>query len=435
MRIAFIVNQFPILSETFILNQITGLIDRGHEVDIYAKQPSDTSEMHHDVINYSLLNHTYYWSEVETSQPLRALKGIGLLVRNFHKAPLALLRSLNVFAYGKQAASLRTMYKVLPLLGKPPYDIIHCQFGTLGRTWTLLRQIVTPRAKLITSFRGYDISKYVQQKGGKVYTQLFDSGDLFLSNCKYFKRRLVQLGCDPRKIVVHGSGINCSRFIFTPRRPDPNGIVRIVTTGRLVEKKGIEYSIRAIGKLAKDPTYTTHKQDQSRIEYNIIGDGDLREELQQLIQDLELSDSVKLLGWKQQQEIVEILNHSHLFVAPSVTAQDGNQDAPVNVLKEAMAMGLPVVSTNHGGIPELVEDGVSGFLVPERDVEALAEKLAYLIEHSEDWPKLGRAGRAYVEAHYDMNKLNDQLVELYQGQLNSRIDQVETDAPMSSRHT
>lgn len=433
MRIAFIVHQFPVLSETFILNQITGLIDRGHEVDIYASQPGDTSNMHQDVISYSLLDHTYYGSQIPTSQPLRTLKGFGLLVANFPKGPLALLRSLNVFAYGKQATSLKMVYKVLPLLGKPPYNIVHCQFGTLGRTWTSLRQIVTPRAKLITSFRGYDISKHVQQKGDKVYAQLFDLGDLFLPNCEYFKRRLVELGCDPKKIVVHGSGIDCSRFVFTPRCPDPNGIVRIVTTGRLVEKKGIEYSIRAIGKLAKDPTYTTHKQGQSRIEYNIIGDGDLREELQQLIQGLELSDSVKLLGWKQQQEIVEILNDSHLFVAPSVTAQDGNQDAPVNVLKEAMAMGLPVVSTNHGGIPELVEDGVSGFLVPERDVEALAEKLAYLIEHSEDWPKLGRAGRAYVEAHYDTNKLNDQLVELYQGQLNSRIDQQPgLDLPISS---
>ncbi len=96
-----------------------------------------------------------------------------------------------------------------------------------------------------------------------------------------------------------------------------------------------------------------------------------------------------------------------------MTAQDGNQDAPVNTLKEAMAMGLPVIGTLHGGIPELVKDGVSGFLVPERDADAIANKLSYLIEHPEIWPLMGKAGRTYVESRYDINRLNDELVQIY----------------------
>ena len=123
---------------------------------------------------------------------------------------------------------------------------------------------------------------------------------------------------------------------------------------------------------------------------------------------------VKLLGWKQQQEIVNILDSCHIFMAPSVTGSDGNQDAPVNTLKEAMAMGLPVISTFHGGIPELVEDGISGFLIPERNAEAIAEKLTYLIEHSEIWQQMGASGRKQVETKYDMNQLNDELIEIYQ---------------------
>lgn len=164
-------------------------------------------------------------------------------------------------------------------------------------------------------------------------------------------------------------------------------------------------------------------KDNPNLEYNIIGDGPLRQNLEQLIQELNATHIVKLLGQKQEQEIIEILNKSHIFVAPSITASDGNQDAPINVLKEAMAMGLPVISTYHGGIPELVEDGISGFLVPERDANALAEKLGYLIEHPEIWHEMGRAGHAYVEKHYDTNKLNDQLVEIYYELLNSRRDQ------------
>ena len=146
----------------------------------------------------------------------------------------------------------------------------------------------------------------------------------------------------------------------------------------------------------------------------------MKEYFEKLIIELNISSIVKLHGWKQQQEIIEILDKCQIFVAPSVTAADGNQDAPVNTLKEAMAMGLPVISTLHGGISELVEDGVSGFLVPERDADAIAQKLAYLIEHPEVWEGMGKAGRMRVEEKYDMNKLNDELVEIYQQMLKAQ---------------
>lgn len=405
-----IVGDFPVLSETFILNQITGLIDRGHSVDIYALEALvvdtsvNTSKVHPDVEKYHLLNRTYYGPPMPANYFLRVLKGLGLLSATYYKNPLALLQSLNVFKYGKQSASLRLLYRTLQLVGKESYDIIHCQFGMYAPDGMFLRNIGALKGKLITAFRGYDISGYVQECGDDVYNQLFETGDFFLTNCEYFKRRLLNLGCNEKKLVVHGSGIDCSRFLFTPRRPQPDEPIRIATTGRLVEKKGIEYSIRAIAKLAD----VNHN-----IEYNIIGDGPLREELQQLIQELNLTDKVKLLGWKQQQELIEILNNSHIFIAACVTGKDGNQDAPVNTLKEAMAMGMPVIGTLHGGIPELIIDGISGFLVPERDVNAIAEKLGYLIKHPEVWPEMGRAGRAYVEEHYDTNKLNDELVEIY----------------------
>jgi colanic acid/amylovoran biosynthesis glycosyltransferase len=403
VKVAMIVGRFPVLSETFILNQIAGLIDRGHEVDIYSDQPGDTSKVHPAVEKYQLLNRTYY-IKMPSNIGIRGLKGLGLLFANSYKNPALLLRSLNVFKYGKEAASLRLLYAAVSLLGKKEYDIIHCQFGPLGFIGMSFRLIGAPHGKLITSFRGFDISQHIQEFGEDVYNPLFATGDLFLSNCDYFKRRLIKLGCDEKKIIVLRSGIDCSKFVFTTRHLPPDGRIGIVTTGRLVEKKGIEYGIRAIAKLANA---------YPNIEYNIVGDGPLKESLQQLIDELDVSDKVKLLGHKQQQELIEILDNSHIFIAPCVTAKNGDQDAPVNVLKEAMAMGLPVIGTQHGGIPELIEDGISGFLVPERDADTLAEKLGYLFEHPEVWPEMGRSGRAYVETHYDFNKLNERLVEIY----------------------
>mgnify|MGYP001770860227 CR=1 FL=1 len=405
MKIAFIVNKFPVISETFILNQITGLICRGHEVHIYGYRPDDTTKFHPDVEKYDLLKCTFYAPHMPHNKLWRLLKALWLIITNFHKAPLVILRSLKFLKFNKDAPVLRILYSIIPLLDAEPYDIIHCQFGILGNEGIIYREIGAIKGKLVTSFRGYDISWYVKEYGEKIYNKLFLKGDFFLANCEFFRQRAIQLGCDEKKIIVHGSGIDCSRFRFQVRKPLADGKIYIATTGRLVEKKGIEYAIRAVIKVLK--TYPN-------LEYNIIGDGELKTHLQQVITELGAAEKIKLLGWKNQQEIIQIIDNTHIFIAPSVTAKDGNQDAPVNTLKEAMAMGLPVIATRHGGIPELVQDGVSGLLVPERDADAIADKLTYLIEHPELWEQMGKAGRAYVEKHYDINHLNDELVKIYQ---------------------
>ena len=412
MKVAFFVGLFPCISQTFVLNQITGLIDRGHDVDIFAVHGDDPNHVHPDVSKYQLLARTCYLDSPITGNFLgRSLRGLALFTAHFQNAPLGLLRSLNVVRYGRQAASLRLLYSIIPLIekqqtqGKLVYDVIHAQFGTQGLIVQCFRELGVIQGKLITTFRGYDISQYLQMMGEDVYQPLFKSGDFFLTNCEFFRHRALKIGCDSNKLRVLGSGIDCDRFTFAPRHYPDDGVIRIVTTGRLVEKKGIEYGIRAIAQLAK-----THSQ----IQYLIIGDGPLKAALQALVDELHMHEVIQFLGQKKQQEIIRTLEQAQLFIAPCVTAADGNQDAPVNVLKEAMAMGLPVVSTIHGGIPELVEDGISGFLVPERDVEALATKLADLIAHPEWWVSMGKAGHDFVKSHYGLTQLNDELVDIYQ---------------------
>jgi colanic acid/amylovoran biosynthesis glycosyltransferase len=416
MKVAYFVAHFPVLSEPFILNQIAGTIERGHEVDIYSLDgpPEDTSKVHPLVDQYNLLERTIYAPTRPENELWRWIKGLGLLLVNFHKNPSVCLQLLDTSRYVSQAKSLKMLYRAIPFLEKKSYDIIHCQFSTLGVFGVWFRQLGLIEGKLISTFRGSDISKFLPKWGEQVYQELFQETDFFLANCEFFKNKAVALGCDPNMIHVHGSGIDTNKFFFKDRHFPDDGVIRIATTGRLVEKKGIEYVIRAIAKVAKVYPY---------LEYNVIGDGELKEKFEKLSAELNISHIVKLLGWKQQKEIVEILDTCHVFVAPSVTGKDGNQDAPVNTLKEAMAMGLPVISTLHGGIPELVEDGISGFLVPEHDADAIAEKLIYLIENSQDWSKMGKTGRARVEANYDMTKLNDELVEIYQQMLNKELPQ------------
>lgn len=404
MKIAFVVSDFPALSETFILNQIVELKKQGHQVDIYANKPRNEPK-HPNVDKYNLLSHTYYATQIPQNRWWRVLKSIGLILTNFFKAPSIMLRVLNIFKYKKQYGSLTLLYEVIPWLRQGlSYDIIHCHFGTNGLKGARLQQIGATQGKLVTTFHGMDVNVVPQIEGKDVYKQLFKQGDLYSVNTEFTRNKVIALGCPENKIIKLPVGFEIAEYSFRERKLTSSQ-VKIITIARLVEKKGIEYAIKAIAKVA---------ENHPNIIYNIAGDGPLRESLEKLILDLKISDNVKLLGWMTQEQVRQLYVDSHIFVLPSVTAATGDREGQALVLQEAQAMGLPVVSTLHNGIPEGVLEGKSGFLVPERDVDALAEKIGYLVENPEIWTQMGQHGRKFVEERYDIKQLNKQLVEMYE---------------------
>ena len=398
MRIAYFLPGFPLVSETFVLGQITGMLARGHEVDIYAQEHAAPGPVHADVHRYRLLEHTRFAEQVPAARASRLARALAL-VRAYGawRHPGVLVRALDVARYGRTAASLTLLYEALPLLERGAYDVLHCQFGPEGRRVLALRQIGALAGKLVTSFRGYD----APARDG-TYTRLFREGELFLPVSRALRDRLVAAGCDPAKVEVLHSGIDLRRFPYAPPRRAAGDPFRLVSIARLVEKKGIAYAIRAVAQLVSAGR---------RVVYTVVGDGPLRVELARLVE--ELGADIQLLGWRPHEEAIRLCREAHALVAPSVTSTTGDTEGIPNALKEAMALGLPVIGTHHGGIPELVEDGLSGFLVPERDVAALADRLAALADHPERWAEMGRAGRARIEAEFDAEKLNDRLEVLY----------------------
>ncbi|WNM60287.1 glycosyltransferase [Candidatus Nitrospira neomarina] len=402
MKVAFIVSQFPSATETFVQSQIVGMIEAGLEVNIFAGKARDDLPNSENLKKYMLRERTRY-QVVPKNKVRRFAKGLYLILKYILKYPVPIVRSLNVFQYGRAASSLTLLYKIIPFLGTGPYDIIHCQFGTDGLQGLYIKQVAAPTAKVVTSFRGFDASKMIYECPD-LYKTLFREGDLFLPVSHSLKNLIVQQGCDERKIVVLASGIKCQNLAWSPKNVLQDEPIHVITIARLIEKKGIPYAIEAVDKIVKSG---------KSIRYSIIGEGELRGDLEQLIQERDLKEHVRLLGWKSHEEVIRLLQDAHILIAPSVTAKDGDQEGIPNAIKEAMAMGLPVIATQHSGIPELVEDGVSGYLVRERDADALADRLSYLVDHPEKWPDMGRAGRARVETDYDMKTLNDRLVELY----------------------
>lgn len=402
MRIAFIVDTFPGLSETFILNQITGLLGLGHEVDVYAYYRRNTLKIHEEVKMYDLLNRTYY-PEAPAIKSWPKFKAILLIIINFHKNPLAILKSLYVFKYSKDALRLKLLPVCLRHFKKNSYDIIHCHYGPNGNLGVLLKELGAIKGKVVTTFHGYDIRRGLKYGAG-TYAHLRDRGDCFLSISKYNRVQLEKFGFDSSKIIDHEVGIDLDRFPFrwdkenTP--PNHREHIKILTVARLIREKGLEYGIRSIHELLTN-------NPNLNVQYSIIGEGILREQLKELVAELNLVDVVRFLGEADQAEISKQMQEAHIFLLPSI-----GEALPV-VLMEAQATGLPVVATDVGSVAEIVADGKSGFLVSAQDVIGLANKLEYLIKHPEIWPEMGRCGRKIVEERYDIKKLNQRLVKIY----------------------
>lgn len=407
MKIAFVVTHFPALSETFVLNQITGILALGHAVDIYADRPGGGERVHADVARFDLLKRTRYAPHRPGNVLARAGKAIWLAARHFWSAPRQIAGALNVFRHGRQAASFKLLHHAVPFLPRrPAYDIIHAHFGPNGIKALALRDLGAVSGKLITTFHGYDVNVRTRRAGRNIYADLFERGDLFTANSRFTAGRLRELGCPENKIAHLPMGVDTRAFVPPDRREPRTDSVRLLTVARLVEPKGIEYALRAVALLAAQ---------FPKLSYRVIGDGPLRTELESLCRELGIAGRVEFVGGCPQEQVIAAFAEADLFVLPSVVGRDGTEETQGIVLLEAQAMGLPVLASRIGGIPESMADGVTGFLVPERDAVALAGRLTELIERRALWPETGRAGRAFVEGNFDLRGLNDRLVALYEG--------------------
>ncbi len=403
MKVAIVVESFPSISQTFILNQITGLIDLGVDVEIYADFRDEVDKVHPDVKKYKLIELTHYTADIPKNKIYRLLITIRLLFRATCKHPIKVFKYLFFLVIRREKTPLRLLCWINTFFGKN-FDIIHCHFAPIGLQAVDLKKFGI-RGKLVTTFHGYDVNRVPLTAGSNVYKRLFKEGDLFTSNTNFTKSQAVGLGCNENKIKILPVGLRIERFTYKSREIKSEGPVKILTVGRLVEKKGHEFAIRAIAKIV--PEYPN-------VVYWIVGGGPLRSKLELLVSKLEIEKNIEFMGIRQEDEVLKIYQQAHIFLLSSVTASDGDREGQGLVLQEAQAVGLPVISTLHNGIPDGVLDGKSGFLVPEKNADALAEKLEYLILHPEVWSKMGKCGQEFVRKNYDTKVLNQRLLKIYQ---------------------
>lgn len=403
LRVAVFAYEFPALSETFVLNQVTGLIDRGHHVTVFATAARADPMVHPDVVSYGLDARIRYRA-MPAGRIERVMSAPAVAARAGPGNAMPFLRSLNVARYGADARSLSLFYWSGALQAREEYDVIHCHFGTVGREVAFLREIGAIRGKLAVSFHGVDMSACLEAGDG-LYRHLFEKADLLLPISEHWRRRLLEMGADAARMKVHRMGIDLERFPFRQRCASRDREFQVLTIGRLVEKKGIEYALRAVAGLAASGM---------PVRYSIVGDGPLRRPLVRLATELGIAGQVHFLGWKDQACVAALMKKSDVLLAPSVTDSRGDQEGIPVTLMEAMASGVPVVSTRHSGIPELVISGETGLLLEERDVLGLRSALAYLWQNQGQAEELSMAARARVAREFDVRVLNARLEAHYE---------------------
>gem|GEM_PF-739730 len=364
-RIVIIEDSFPVISETFILDQISGLIDRGLTIENWSLHYLEQQVRHSKVHEYGLVEKTRY---------------LHLPPREFRLTPD---RWVHEFLARNPIEDLTAI------------DAFHIHFGpNFFEFEPLFERLDT---YLVVSFYGYDASKYILENGERCYDRLFRRANLITTPTEVMRNELIRIGCPEDKIVVHRCGVEIPE---QPQNTDKSTeMVTMLTVARFVEKKGVEFALRAV---AACPNHANFR-------YRIIGDGPLRAQLVHLTDKLGIKETVEFLGFLPIEKIREEMEAADIVVLTSVTAMNGDQEGLPVTLVEAQAMGLPVISSYHSGIPELVVHGSTGLLSAERDVNQIAEHMDTLINNPVMRISMGAKGRERALAEFDIEQLNDRL--------------------------
>ena len=286
----------------------------------------------------------------------------------------------------------RGEYQMLAsLLRRRGADLMHIYFGHTGVH--LLPFIEQWDKPCVVSFHGADVAlkKDIRDYGQKL-RNLFEAVPLVLARSNSLAERLVALGCPAEKVRMNRTGVPLQEFPYVRREAPRDGRWKLLQACRLIPKKGVATTLCA---------FAIFQKEFPRAELIIAGKGPLQPHLEELTEELGLLGKVHFHGFVSQAELKELYRQTHIFVHPSETPPDQNQEGIPNSVLEAMSTGLPIAATRHGGIPEAVEHGRSGLLVKERDFEALAAALKEISHSPDAFREMGRLGNEAVASNFE----------------------------------
>ena len=416
-RVAFLTHKFPLPSQTFVIDQICGLLDRGYKVRVFTwhvAPPSERAAISAKVGRYSLLEKTVRLglsAHQADATRLNRLRRRGQQVWRFGLA--ALYGTGDVFRgrttgrelWGELSAWHRGVpladYRRLISLPFRQSAVWVCNFGPNGAQAVALRKKGLIKAPILTIFHGFDLTprhlgtskEGVTEAGRTAYADLFQYGSRFLAISQRWRDKLAEMDCPADKLYLWHLGVDIDHLPMRDPKPLQAGDrIEILTIARLTEKKGVHHLLDAVALLPAE--------DRTRINLRIIGEGPMADQLKAQVADLELLSQVSFEGAQSHQAVLAAVRKADAMVLPSITAADGDQEGIPVSLMEAMALGVPVISTYHSAIPELIRDRETGFLVPEGDPDALAQVLRRFLKDGPSTEMINRA-RGTVEGSFN----------------------------------
>ena len=411
-RIGYFIWQYPVLSQTFVQRELAALTDSGLSVFVVSDIPSDDA----------FSNETFGAS----SPSVECLHVMGENMTRrykryfFFKSPLLYVR---LFLYvlghdyhgnknfGFDKVLFSKAIRLAGLLKENRITHVHSPWADNCALISLLASRLL-RIPYSVQARAHDIHRRTYLRG---LTEKLDNADFIITNTEYNASYIKALmGAETvEKLHVIYNGLRLGQF-SRQREDRTSPVPRILTVARLIEQKGLIYLVKAC-KILRDRGHS--------FTCEIIGGPEsplfmnYYVELKKLHRRLQLEDCVFFPGTQRFEQVLEKYREADIFILPSVIAEDGSRDITPNVLIEAMAMKIPVISTTVTGIPEIVENEVSGILVPPNDENALAETIIKLIHDSNLRNELGENARKRIEERFDSNKNIGQYVDLFSGRL------------------
>ena len=331
----------------------------------------------------------YPFDDVETVPPVRSNFLRRFWLKYIRREPPIVYRG----EYGALARILERRHA----------DVLHVYFGHTGvHLLPFLQRWPHPA---VVSFHGMDVMPRDDKPGYAArLADLLRFLPLVLARSDSLRDRLIHLGCPPEKIRINRTGIPMDDYPAANRSFPHDGQWHFVQACRLIEKKGLDVSLRAFAGFCRRFPQST---------FTIAGEGPLLAPLQQLCAELGVTDRVRFAGFLGSPQLCRLYHESHAFLHPSQTTADQNQEGVPNSMLEAMATGLPVVATLHGGIPEAITDNVSGLLTEERDGDRLLDNLFRLAEEDGLWQRLSHAAAQSVRAQFEQKEQIRRLETIY----------------------
>lgn len=389
VRTGYVVKRYPRFSETFVVNEILAHEERGRQIDIFALRAVEETHFQ-DLIARVRAGVTRVpdrfrgpddlWDLMRTGQA--HLPGLPEVIARFPEAR------------GKDVA--QALFVALEVQ-KRSIAHLHAHFGTIAATITRIAAALAGVTWSVT-LHAKDIY-YSYEESQRLDLKLRDA-TAAVTVSDYNLQHLSQTYPDASMIRIH-NGIDLNAFEWRQPSPDADEILAV---GRLVEKKGFHILIEALKILASQGR--PHR-------CRIVGAGEEEDDLRAQISDAGLEGQVTLSGPLPQQEIIAAMRRAALLACPCVVGEDGNRDGMPTVLLEAMALGLPCIGSDVTGIPELIDDGKNGLIVPEGDAPALADAMARLLDNPDLRLGYSRAGRAVMERGYDLRHNAGRLGALF----------------------